>query len=328
VANHVWVSRNNQYDQGFDVFHPIDISAFKPRAPELNKKALAWIHQNKSRPFFAYLHYMDTHEPYTPPEPYNLLFKSDAARPISNPEIAHNKSGHFFYETGGDDLNHYIDQYDGEISYVDHFIGRLLEELKEHGLTENTILIITSDHGESFFEHGYGSHGFTVYNPEIDIPLIVKFPKSVKLPDIQDHNLELMDIPATILAILNYSFPYPVSGINLLNTPDDRRAVFSEEMAEEYKGAPKIAMIKNGFKAIFRPQQQKVTELYNAATDKSETTNLVSRHPDMAKKFAEEILSAQANRLRIKKELGLKTASKEIQDPGKINQLKALGYIQ
>jgi 2-oxo-4-hydroxy-4-carboxy--5-ureidoimidazoline (OHCU) decarboxylase len=99
-------------------------------------------------------------------------------------------------------------------------------------------------------------------------------------------------------------------------------------MAEEYKGAPKIAMIKNGFKAIFRPQQQKVTELYNAATDKSETTNLVSRHPDMAKKFAEEILSAQANRLRIKKELGLKTASKEIQDPGKINQLKALGYIQ
>ncbi len=145
VANHVWISRNNQYDQGFDVFDPIDSTDFKPRAPRLNVKALDWITQNNSRPFFAYLHYMDVHEPYDPPAPYDTLFKSDTVLKVKSSEIAQLKSGHFFYETGSDDLNHYIDLYDGEISYVDHYIGRLLNQMQEDELLKNTIVIITSD---------------------------------------------------------------------------------------------------------------------------------------------------------------------------------------
>jgi arylsulfatase A-like enzyme len=331
VANHVWVSRNNQYDQGFDVFDPIDPTDFKPRAPRLNAKALDWITQNKSRPFFTYLHYMDVHEPYDPPAPYDTLFKSNTVLKVKSSEIAQLKSGHFFYETGNDDLNHYIDLYDGEISYVDHYIGRLLNQMQEDELLKNTIVIITSDHGESFFEHGYGSHGFTLYGQEIDIPLIIKFPESIAFPDIRKYPIGLIDIPAILLGVLNYSFPYDVSGCNSAKSSPSalmNRAVFSEELAETYKGPPKIAVIQNGYKAIYKPLEKKVTELYALSEDKAEMNNLIARQTEIALKLENEMHSVQKINVGKRNTLGLTNTVREIDDQDKIEQLKALGYLQ
>jgi arylsulfatase A-like enzyme len=313
------------------VFDPIDPSALKPRATRLNAKALDWITQQKSRPFFTYLHYMDVHEPYDPPAPYDTLFKSDTTLKVKSSEIARFKSGHFFYETGSDDLNHYLDLYDGEISYVDHYIGRLLNQMQADGLLKNTIVIITSDHGESFFEHEYGSHGFTLYGQEIDIPLIIKFPESIAFPDIRQYPIGLIDIPAILLGVLNYSFPYDVSGCNSVKVSPSalmNRAVFSEELAERYKGPPKIAMIQNGYKAIYRPLEKKVTELYALSEDKAEMNNLIARQTETVLKLEKELQAVQKENVGKRNTLGLTNTAREIDDQEKIEQLKALGYLQ
>jgi arylsulfatase A-like enzyme len=250
---------------------------------------------------------------------------------VKSPEIAQFKSGHFFHETGSDDLNHYIDLYDGEISYVDHYIGRLLNQMQKDDLLKNTIVIITSDHGESFFEHGYGSHGFTLYGQEVNIPLIIKFPESIAFPDIRKYLIGLIDIPAILLGVLNYSFPYDVSGYNLAKFSPSalmNRAVFSEEMAEKYKGPPKIAIIQNEYKAMYRPLDQKVTELYALSEDKAEKNNLIARQTKMVLKFENDIHAVQKANVDKMNTLGLTNTVREIDDQDQIEQLKALGYLQ
>lgn len=319
------------FDQGFDVYDPIDKKAPKPLAEELNKKALKWIKKNKKKPFFTYLHYMDVHGPYEAPKPYDSFFKSIKCRPLSIQEA--NKLQYLSHgrERDNNNLNYYIDQYDGEIRYVDYHIGQFLKRLKEYGLFDNTIIIITSDHGEAFFEHGFCDHGWSLYDEEINIPLIVKFPKSIKFKNFCHHRIELFDINATILYILNYNFPYKTNDKNLISDLNDETFndfIFSEELSNKPNRPPKIAMIKGDFKAIYMVDEEKVTELYDLEKDKLEEKNLINVELDRHWEFEKEIESWQKEKLQEKNKLGLEKTKVVRIEQIRIEQLKSLGYLQ
>jgi arylsulfatase A-like enzyme len=150
----------------------------------MNAHILPWLDAHHDRPFFLYLHYIDPHEPYSPPEPYASDFAQAHGFPLFNERK----------RLVGRDL------YDAEIRFMDDGIAALEERLRRLGLADDTLVLVTSDHGEEFFEHGVLGHGFSLYQEVVRVPLILRGPgvaagRTVKEP------VATRDIPATLLEL-------------------------------------------------------------------------------------------------------------------------------
>ncbi|MEO6446671.1 MAG: sulfatase [Gemmatimonadaceae bacterium] len=151
--------------------NPKPVNANK-QAAVITDQFLSWIDRREARPFFAFLNYNDAHEPYEPPPPYDTMYDSLP------------KSRHL---------------YDGAVTYMDAQVGRLLEGLKHKGLLDNTLVLITADHGELFGEHGLTGHHSNLYFDVLHVPLILHFPGRVP-PGIRiSRPVSLRDLAATIL---------------------------------------------------------------------------------------------------------------------------------
>jgi len=326
VANH-WVCSRLQYDQGFDTFDPINLD-YKSRASEVNKKALDWISHNKERPFFAYVHYMDVHGPYSAPEPYGSFFQSTGTRPMTKMEarrLAYLSVGR---EKDNNDLNYYIDQYDGEIRYVDNQIGQFLKKLRQDELMDDSIIIVTSDHGEAFFEHGKCDHGWSLYGEEINIPFIVKAPSGIRLPETGTERVEQINLIATILDRLGCVPPYALDGNSLESISPPGVPVFSQEISPRQRGNPKVAIIDEGLKAIYIIREGRVKEIYDLKEDDLELDNLAGRVPLKAEVLGEKIEVWLREKADKRRELGLRELTVRIKDESTLKQLRALGYLQ
>ena len=144
----------------------------RKRAADIDRAAVRWIARDRSRPFFAFLNYLDPHDPYVPPQPYRTKFAT-----LKHPGgILNQEVGRYYPEMTPAQLQGEIDAYDGAIAYTDDNIAQLLAALQERGAMENTYVIITADHGESFGEHGLFLHQNALYRELIRVPLIVYRP--------------------------------------------------------------------------------------------------------------------------------------------------------
>jgi arylsulfatase A-like enzyme len=173
VTNSQWVQRAADYQQTLG----------RKTAAEINEAFLSWQAQSEGRPFFAFLNYFDAHGPYVPPEPFDVKFDSK-------------KEGQL-RETPVD-----VDSYDGTIAYLDSQLGALFKELDKRAVLDNTLVIITSDHGEMLGEHGLFGHTNSLYLPLLHVPLIISFPPSVPVGISIKEPVTLRDIPATISDLL------------------------------------------------------------------------------------------------------------------------------
>ncbi len=151
-------------------------------ADVLTSKAMRWIAGNKSRPFFLWLHYFDVHAPYRPPRNFSNIFHNDGIYktgrhlPILPMEVW-NSGGipDFIVERNINSLDYYTAQYDGAIRFTDEQIGRLLTYFKREGLAENTVFILTADHGEYLGEHDFMSHTGFPLDIVMKVPLIMRY---------------------------------------------------------------------------------------------------------------------------------------------------------
>jgi arylsulfatase A-like enzyme len=141
------------------------------RAGDINHNFLHWAY-GSGRPFFAVLNYFDTHDPYLPPEPFRHLYSK-----AKNPGWYSSLS--WVEELTAAQRQDALDAYDGSINYVDARLQDLFTSLRDRGLDSNTVVVITSDHGESFDEHGLMDHGNTLYRELIRVPLLVWAPGRV-----------------------------------------------------------------------------------------------------------------------------------------------------
>ncbi len=330
VANR-WIREEFNYHQGFDVFEQVGGDIPRPSGALVREKAMKWLQGKPKRPFFLYIHFMDVHGPYIPPYPYNTLFKSEKMRELTPQEYMKLR---YLKVEGQMDLNFYINQYDGEIRYCDYHIGKIIQYLKSEDLFEKSIIIITSDHGEAFFEHGACDHGFTLYNEEIKVPLLMRLPESMDSEININIKPQLIDIGVTILDIIGTEFPYEVDGLSLVShgkkrmKEQVRKTIYSEEYM---KGFPKVAMIEEDMKYIYHIPQEKIVEIYNLSKDEGEEENLLTNDAlissnDQNQKEKDiltwlHLREAQRNRISEKREQA------EI-DPRTLEQLKSLGYIQ
>ncbi len=228
VANPT-LNKHRGYARGFDEF-----SMISPKKggikhwgqAELVPNAIQWLKGNKNEPFFLWVHFLDPHGPYTPPDKYNEMFVGDSfyvgketaplEYKISNdPRKVNMVLGAIprYQRLGNHNVvDYYIAQYDAEIRYTDDEVGKLLNYIKESSISGNTIIIITADHGESLGKNNYFfEHGMFVTENLIRIPLIISYP-TVKEKRTINTVISSTDVAPTILAEYGIKFENKIDG--------------------------------------------------------------------------------------------------------------------
>ncbi|MFQ6084532.1 MAG: sulfatase, partial [Candidatus Aminicenantia bacterium] len=194
-----YVSSKFNMHQGFSFFK----RNWKTEKIFLNSETKDLIKKENKR-FFLYLHYTPPHAPYDPP----LRFKKKFISSIRKTDIGLTeylkKVEEGEIELKREDLNYLKNLYDANLNYVDYYVGRVIELLKKEGWYQNSVIIITSDHGEALYEHQKLQHNSTVYEEMIRIPLIIKFPPTANIEPQRISNLvEMIDLTATFFDLFN-----------------------------------------------------------------------------------------------------------------------------
>jgi len=252
----------------------------RERAEQINTSAVEWIDRDRSHPFFVFLNYFDLHTPYLPKQPYRGRFSK-----IPNPGglIDMGSKPHLT----ADQLQSEVDAYDGAITYVDEQIGRMFTELRRRGLDQNTIVVITSDHGEAFGEHNLVTHRNALYRGLIHVPLIYwepgKIPSGVRI----DHPVTVASLPATLLELAGTrdQKQFVTSSLAELWRHPEVANNWPNPLAEMEKHiySPDTHPAHSGWlKSIVNPQWQLIIseklqpELYDWRGDPNETLNIAS----------------------------------------------------
>lgn len=245
-------------------------------APEMNAAVLGWIPRDSTRPFFAFLNYLDAHQPYLPPDRFDQDFAtSEIPRDFSQldlrPHMGRNQRKFSPLGIPDRELKREQDAYDASIAYLDNQLDSLLLALQERGQLENTIVIITADHGEQFMEHGLLEHGNSLYRFVTEVPLVMIMPSSGALPRRIAAPVSLAGIPATIAALVAPGQSHPFPGGSLAGDSLDGAPVVSELVLPANRDT--MTSITTGeYRAIWsrhaRPQ------LYRFPSDSAELNDL------------------------------------------------------
>ncbi len=249
-------------------------------ASEINQRALKWIDQLPNKPFFVFLNYIDVHDPYLPPQPYRSMF-STQAKPGG---LLNQYAGREFIDLTPEQLQGEIDAYDGSIRYVDDQISNLLKELESRGLADNLLVVILSDHGEAFGEHGVYLHGNSLYREELHVPLIFYWPGHLSGGVRLNQPVSIDSMGSTILDMIGSSslseFPGP-SLVSLWQGNADT-TTYPMPLAEIYAKSwfnPRSIVKTNSLSTLLNDQWQYIQasilpeELYNFTNDKMEIQN-------------------------------------------------------
>ena len=161
------------------------------------------------KPFFLFLNYYDPHTPYRPPEPWG--------DPNIPPELCDIHSGHYddvlkgVRELTEEEHRVLLSQYDGEIRFTDSQIEWLFFEMKQLGVYDSTLIVVTSDHGESFGEHRLLGHGRALYEDLVRVPLIIKYPQNDRKVGVAEDRVSILSLMPTLLEYIGRPVPGTIS---------------------------------------------------------------------------------------------------------------------
>ena len=190
-------------DRGFSEFHSVSSNA-----EVLSTSLHGWLSRHAERRFLAYAHYREPHFPFDPPPPFNTMFGPDTPLPRSaktDPRWLDRVNDGSLPPRPGE-IDHLERLYDGNLALVDREIGRLREHLESLGLWDRTVLVLTADHGEATYEHGFIGHNEQVYEESVRIPLIIRFPAGTVPGGRRVDSLTgLLDVAPTIADVLGIS---------------------------------------------------------------------------------------------------------------------------
>jgi len=198
VANATYVSPIFGFGRGFDEF----FDAHLDRGPQVSKALGSWLATQRGR-LFVFVNILDPHEPYDPPPPFDTRF------PGKREEFGTMMTTLVF---GGTPLTpemraHFVSQYDGEVAVADQALGAVVADMKKAGRYDSALVIATSDHGEFLGEHGLAGHGQPPFEPEVHVPLVVKYPFSQRAGEHVARRVSTLGIFSTILSILQIAAP-------------------------------------------------------------------------------------------------------------------------
>jgi arylsulfatase A-like enzyme len=261
-----------------DLFHWYQPLARK-HAAEISASLLGWLGDGSAEPWFVALNYLDAHAPYLPPAPFRDQF--GPTEPRSNPTLQP------FHTWLPEEITRQQNAYDASIAALDDELGRLFDSLEARGALRNTLVIVTSDHGEEFYEHQLMDHGNSLYLPSIHVPLLLWLPGTVPAGRRVTVPVTTRDLPATIMALAAPQEQAVLPGRSLVplwadggsaKAPDTllSEVNYASGLPDRYpvsKG-PMRSLLLEGLRLIKNGDQ--TTELYDFSTDQAEQTDLAA----------------------------------------------------
>jgi arylsulfatase A-like enzyme len=322
------------FERGFHSY----FFALDPGADQLVDVALDLIRRGDGQPHFLFLHLLDVHWPYSPPSDFRVRFGerpadiSDLLDKVMADKVPSNQ----------EEINQVINLYDGEVAYVDQELGRLFDELKAAGLYERSLIILTADHGEAFYEHGYWKHTQTLYEEMVRVPMIVKWPEESPTGKVETL-VSQTDVFPTVLEAVGPT-PAGTWAMSLRRHVDrgpqkmNERTVVTEvtwDALPNRAAMMKIAFRSEEFKYIATLHGSAVNELsasgvrqeelYDLTRDPSETENVMLESEHQLRFFRKELRDyfAEASTLRAARRGEAVTL-----DDTTLERLRALGYVE
>jgi arylsulfatase A-like enzyme len=243
-------------------------------AEQVSADFLSWLSGNDRRPFFTFLNYNDAHDPYLPPAPFGKKFADHTPRGFIG-DVA---------DGATDDIVRELrDGYDGSIAYLDQQMGALVDALEARNVANDTLIVITSDHGEQFGEHNLFVHGNSLYRPLLHVPLLFLWPGHVPAGVVVPDLVSLTDLPATLLDLAGVSpdavMPgHSLGGLWRGDAATQQPAAYSEfDNICNMGGKPCLqgrhqSLVSSGYHYIICPDGQE--ELYDFNADPQEVADL------------------------------------------------------
>lgn len=296
------------FDRGFEVYdagfhlrrHGMDrYKSVERRAGDVVNHALEWLSQLPNGPFFLWVHLYDAHDPYDPPAPFKARFASQP--------------------------------YDGEIAYADSAVGKLVDEIRKHGLYDETLIAVMADHGESLGAHGENTHGIFLYDETLHVPLLFKLPVSHAAGKRIDARVRLVDVAPTILQEAGLPVPKemqgeslsvmmmkPAAGPHSATAVEEERSAYAEtDYPHRAFGWSSLRALRSGKYLYVRAPER---ELYNQTIDPEAGHNLAG-----GAKAVADTIAAQLDAFRSQTSQTLVELAKP--DAEQAQKLQALGYV-
>ena len=320
-------------NRGFEIYDyfPGDDLRIR-RADTVVEWAMNWLEKarEKRRPFFMVLHFFDPHLAYDPipqfASPFIYGYKGGLHPPFDpgNADLEKIRNGEIKYN---DEDKKFIEGlYDGELSFVDSSLGRLFDFLKLNNLYDNTLIIVTGDHGEEFWDHNSYEHGHTLYQELLSMSLIVRFPMAENKGLVVKDRVSLVDIAPSILAYLRIESTMTTEGMSFIKMPGASiKPASMPIVAEDNRiGDPLQALYRGQYKLILNIATGEI-QIYNLDNDPGEKTNLFGRKETYPPEIVDQIKGVAAKIQKLRAEG--KTLPAKI-SPEIIEKLRALGYIK
>ncbi len=329
--------------QGFDKFvslpEDLERESIHVRSDVLNEKIFEFLNRfyqrPKKQPLFLWIWSSDPHDPYTPPSSVSSYFDIDKYEHLDPKfrllsEFTKKVKENQFAWPSQSAVNYLKTLYDQEILFNDISFGKLIERLKKTELYEDSVLILTADHGQEFREHNWFGHGKTLFNEQVKIPLIIK------AGDIRKGkigiNVQHADIYPTVLDILKIPLPYNIDGTSLLGNIDFlNRPIFAEQKLDGHDlrsllvGDIKFIHNLNNVSYLHQARHENIFyEMYNLLKDPEEENNVVDRE-NISSAYFKQRLAFEYSLLR--RMFDVKSERTDI-PPELEEKLRALGYIK
>ena len=336
--------RNAQEDRGTD-------------SAALNRVVFPWLDEHRDEPFFLYAHATDPHAPYQPPAGFEEKFANPAESEEFNRnfqklrDMAMGQGGFGFSralctEAGVNPdrfVRRAVDRYDGEVLHNDWSLEQLANKLKALGILDNTLIIVVSDHGEEFWEHGWTSHGQSLYQELAHGVLVMWAPKLIPVPRRIGEPVQLIDVMPTVLDLLGLKVPDRVQGQSLApfakgQAFERRGLVMTSRFAHPYEEnagfvpenhVDSFALIDPRWKLIYRPNGKSVrlstVELYDRRIDRGDTKNVAAQNAHQVELMRPEVDRWIEHQKQVRTALG--RGAKAAMDPETLQKLRSLGYL-
>jgi len=302
---------------------------------DLAQEAAALVKEFSEQLFFLWAHFFDPHVPYAPPEQFLAQDPSLGEFGTRFDKVTEVRSGQLFPDSK---QRHWIRTlYEGEIRYVDHEIGRFLSTLERLDLFDPSLIVVTSDHGEEFWEHGGFEHGHALNNEVIGVPLIIKPPRSPGTSSFEGLRVEspvsIASVRSTILGVVGVPSKDPAFPLAKSLIPYWAETQLEGASDPIVSGALKyfgqqLSVVRGPYKYI-RHLEDGREELFDLVSDPSESNNLASTEPDLRRELAEVLDQEVEKSQQIADKLVIGQNATEIHmDKETERELRSLGYIE
>jgi len=318
------------YEESFDLREQTRVGQRVKTPAATTRAALDFVAHHQGEPFFLWVHYFPPHGPYTPPTEY-LRPDDRGAQPrdgraleVSAGNYERGKVPKYQRLEGVEGAQAYRERYAAHVRYVDHYVGQLLNGLREQGLYDRALVVATSDHGESLGEHGwYFCHGNLVYQEQARVPLLVKFPKGGSAAGgSANAPVELVDVMPTVLAFFGASAPGDLDGQDLAPALGTQRVAADRVRVTQSTDGELTAVVLGPAKLVERrgparlvdaayPQRQ----LFRLDRDAGESRDIASQEPALVRTLSDLMPRCR----RPVRQQGLSSETRE--------QLRTLGYV-